>query len=220
MIRRPTARPPVRRCRTPPTDTRRHDRRPLGPGRTGAGAGSAGRHGPALYRLGLVSCEPRQAGSNLRRLRRVRGRTHQEHRRFLGRAVRFVAGQGIRQFLDLGAGFPSQGNVHEVAGQVSPDAHVVYIDDDPVLINHASALLVTDRSITAVIQSDLRVAGKVYADSDLYSVIEFALVDRYPFVSFRARVPVSAAVCIVPGISSRRCLAAISSCPTSPVRTI
>lgn len=111
------------------------------------------------------------------------------NRRFLGRAMRFVAGQGIKQFLDLGAGFPSQGNVHEVAGQVSPDAHVVYVDDDPVVVNHARALLATDRSITAVIQSDLRDAGKVFADPDVGRLIDLSQPVAILFVSVLHGVP-------------------------------
>lgn len=77
------------------------------------------------------------------------------NRRFLGRAVRFAAASGVRQFLDLGAGLPSQGNVHEVARQVRPDAHVVYVDNDPVVAVHARAILAGDER-TAAIQGDFR----------------------------------------------------------------
>ena len=64
-------------------------------------------------------------------------------RDFLGRAVRFLAGEaGIRQFLDLGTGLPSAGNTHEIAQDVAPDAKVVYVDNDPLVLVHARALLV------------------------------------------------------------------------------
>ena len=63
------------------------------------------------------------------------------NRAFLGRAVRFLAGTGIRQFLDIGSGIPTQGNVHEVAQQSDPAAWVVYADIDPVAIAHSKVIL-------------------------------------------------------------------------------
>jgi len=65
-----------------------------------------------------------------------------ENRAFLGRAVRYLAEEaGIAQFLDIGSGLPSVGNVHEVAQKVLPSAHVVYVDNDPIVLAHARALL-------------------------------------------------------------------------------
>jgi hypothetical protein len=79
-----------------------------------------------------------------------------ENRKFLQRAVRFLAGEaGIRQFIDIGTGLPSQGNVHEVAQGISEDARVVYVDYDPVVISHAQALLADEKTVTAV-RGDLR----------------------------------------------------------------
>jgi O-methyltransferase involved in polyketide biosynthesis len=63
------------------------------------------------------------------------------NRQFLARAVRYLAGQGIRQFLDLGTGIPSANNTHEVARQVAPGSKVVYVDYDPVVLAHARTLL-------------------------------------------------------------------------------
>jgi hypothetical protein len=64
------------------------------------------------------------------------------NRRFLGRAVRFLAGEvGIRQFLDIGSGLPSEGNVHEIDQAVAPDSHIVYVDNDPIVITQAQPLL-------------------------------------------------------------------------------
>jgi hypothetical protein len=78
-----------------------------------------------------------------------------ENRAFLQRVVRFLAGEaGIRQFLDIGTGLPTQGNVHEVARSVTPDASVVYVDNDPIVHVHANALLASDK--TASILGDLR----------------------------------------------------------------
>ena len=76
-----------------------------------------------------------------------------ENRAFLRRAVRFLAGEGITQFLDIGSGLPTNRNVHEVAQQVNPDARVVYVDIDPVVVNHARALLSSKQ--TVAIQGDV-----------------------------------------------------------------
>lgn len=65
-----------------------------------------------------------------------------ENRKFLGRTVRFLAGEaGIRQFLDVGTGLPTTGNVHEVAQAAAPSSRVVYVDNDPLVLAHARALL-------------------------------------------------------------------------------
>jgi hypothetical protein len=77
------------------------------------------------------------------------------NRAFLGRAVRFLAAQGIRQFLDVGSGIPTANNVHEVARRVDPDARVVYVDIDPVAVAHSRAIL-GDDDRTAVLQADVR----------------------------------------------------------------
>ncbi|MGH3391753.1 MAG: SAM-dependent methyltransferase [Actinomadura sp.] len=95
------------------------------------------------------------------------------NRRFLGRAVEFLAKTGIRQFLDLGAGLPSQNNVHEVAQRVRPDARVVYVDNDPVVLNHAGALLATDDS-TAVIGEDMREPERILAHPTVQQMIDFS----------------------------------------------
>ncbi|WP_432136733.1 MULTISPECIES: SAM-dependent methyltransferase [unclassified Streptomyces] len=65
----------------------------------------------------------------------------QANRAFTRRAVRYAAGQGITQFLDIGSGIPTFGNVHEVAQAASPSAHVVYVDHDPVAVAHSQAVL-------------------------------------------------------------------------------
>src|SRR4051812_7380937 len=71
-----------------------------------------------------------------------------ENRRFLGRAVRFLAEQGIRQFIDIGSGLPTRKNTHEVARAVAPAARVVYVDNDPVVISHGEAILAGDDRTT------------------------------------------------------------------------
>jgi S-adenosyl methyltransferase len=82
----------------------------------------------------------------------------QANRRFLGRAVRYLAAEaGIRQFLDLGAGIPTENNVHQVAQDVAPDSRIVYVDDDPIVLAHAHQLLTSSpEGATTFFQQDLR----------------------------------------------------------------
>jgi hypothetical protein len=78
-----------------------------------------------------------------------------ENRKFLRRTVRYLAAEaGIVQFLDIGTGLPTQGNVHQVAQQVNPDARVVYVDNDPMVLAHSRALKTGGK--TAVIEANLR----------------------------------------------------------------
>ena len=79
------------------------------------------------------------------------------NRAFLARAVRFLAGQGIRQFLDIGTGIPTANNTHEVAQRIAPDSRIVYVDNDPVVLSHAKALLKsTPEGACAYLDADLR----------------------------------------------------------------
>jgi hypothetical protein len=96
-----------------------------------------------------------------------------ENRRFLQRAVRFLAEAGIDQFLDLGAGLPTQGNVHEIAQEVNPDARVVYVDNDPLVRAHGHTLLAADDA-TTVITADMREPGSILADPELARLIDFS----------------------------------------------
>jgi hypothetical protein len=85
------------------------------------------------------------------------------NRGFLRRAVRFLAGAGVRQFLDLGSGIPTVGNVHEIAQRAARDSRVVYVDNDPVAVEHSRAILAGDER-TAVVHADLRDPEAVLAD--------------------------------------------------------
>ena len=95
-------------------------------------------------------------------------------RAFLGRAVRWLAeDQGIRQFLDIGSGLPTQNNVHQVAQQVHPGAHVVYVDNDPMVLAHGRALL-ADEVTTTVIQADLREPRKILRHPVVREYLDFS----------------------------------------------
>ncbi len=95
------------------------------------------------------------------------------NRAFLGRAVRFLAANGIRQFLDIGSGIPTEGNVHEVAEQAGPGAHVVYADIDQVAVAHSRAILAGNAN-AAVIEADLREPQKILANDIVRDLIDFA----------------------------------------------
>jgi SAM-dependent methyltransferase len=110
------------------------------------------------------------------------------NRRFLGRAVRFAAAQGVSQFLDLGTGLPSQGHVHEVVAEINPDAHVVYVDNDPVVVSHARALLVDSDSVTAV-QADIRDPEGILAHPGVTRLIDFSRPVAVLFVAVLHGIP-------------------------------
>src|SRR5256886_16051180 len=88
-------------------------------------------------------------------------------RAFLGRAVRYVAGEaGIRQFLDIGTGLPTAGSTHEIAQAVAPECRVVYVDNDPVVLVHARALLTSDPAgVTSYIDADARDPGTIVSQA-------------------------------------------------------
>jgi S-adenosyl methyltransferase len=85
------------------------------------------------------------------------------NRRFLGRVVRHMAAAGIRQFLDIGTGIPTSGNTHLVAQEVAPDARVVYVDNDPIVLSHSRALLKSATMPPAYIEADARDTATILA---------------------------------------------------------
>jgi SAM-dependent methyltransferase len=100
-------------------------------------------------------------------------RAAQANRAFLRRAVRYLIEQGVRQFLDIGSGIPTVGNVHEVAQAGAPDARVVYVDTDPVAVTHSRSLL-SDNDRTAVVQADGRCPADVLADPGLTGLLDLS----------------------------------------------
>ncbi|UBU09689.1 SAM-dependent methyltransferase [Nonomuraea gerenzanensis] len=95
------------------------------------------------------------------------------NREFLGRVVRFLAAQaGIRQFLDIGSGLPTQGNVHEIAQSAAPGTRVVYVDHDPVVLVHGRALLAVDE-LSTVVEADLRNPDAIIDHPEVRRLIDF-----------------------------------------------
>jgi hypothetical protein len=96
-----------------------------------------------------------------------------ENRAFLGRSVRHLTQAGIRQFLDIGTGLPTQGNVHEVAHDLAPESRVAYVDNDPIVLAHSRALLADGGSV-ATIRGDLRRPEEILGDPAVRSLIDFS----------------------------------------------
>ncbi|MFF8970147.1 SAM-dependent methyltransferase [Streptomyces sp. NPDC014995] len=96
------------------------------------------------------------------------------NRRFLQRVVRTLTQEyGIRQFLDHGSGLPTQDNVHQVAQRIDPSAHVVYVDNDPMVLVHGRALLEQDER-TTVIHADMRETEAIFTHPDTERLIDFS----------------------------------------------
>jgi hypothetical protein len=118
----------------------------------------------------------------------------QSNRAFLGRAVHFLVGAGVRQFLDIGTGLPAADNTHEVAQREAPDSRIVYVDNDPIVLRHAQALLTsTPEGACDYIQADLSAPETILADAArtldfdrpvalmLLAVLQFALDEQDPY---------------------------------------
>jgi hypothetical protein len=97
------------------------------------------------------------------------------NRRFMHRATRYLAGTaGIRQFLDIGTGIPTSPNMHEIAQGVAPDSRVAYVDNDPIVLAHARALLSSaPEGATAYIDADLRDPERILRHPDVRATIDF-----------------------------------------------
>ena len=105
------------------------------------------------------------------------------NRAFLRRVVRYLVGEaGIRQVIDIGAGLPTAGNTHEIALETSPEARVVYVDHDPVVLAHARNMLQGVPG-TAIIEQDLLKPEDILADSVLRGLIDFDQPTAFLFLS-------------------------------------
>ncbi|GII59054.1 SAM-dependent methyltransferase [Planotetraspora thailandica] len=95
------------------------------------------------------------------------------NRDFLKRVVRYLTKEaGIRQFLDIGSGLPTQGNVHEIAQEITPEARTVYADIDPIVLAHGRAILAKDEQ-TTVIEADIRDPGSILDHPEVRRLIDF-----------------------------------------------
>ncbi|WP_329316485.1 SAM-dependent methyltransferase [Streptomyces sp. NBC_00597] len=95
----------------------------------------------------------------------------QANRAFMRRAVRYAVAQGVTQFLDIGSGIPTFGNVHEIARAASPDARVVYVDHDPVAVAHSRAVLAGDDR-TGIVAADLRKPQDILASPEVAQLLD------------------------------------------------
>src|SRR5919202_2110016 len=97
----------------------------------------------------------------------------QANRAFLRRAVKFFVQQGIDQFLDIGSGIPTVGNVHEVAQQLNPAARVVYVDKEPVAVRHSQAILRDTPNVT-IIEADACRPEELVHDPEVRRMLDFS----------------------------------------------
>jgi hypothetical protein len=95
------------------------------------------------------------------------------NRAFLGRAVRYLTEAGVRQFLDLGSGIPTEGNVHEIAQAIAPDARVVYVDFDPTAVSDSLEILDGNKWATAIL-ADLRQPHAVLNHPSTGALLDFS----------------------------------------------
>jgi hypothetical protein len=111
-----------------------------------------------------IDCE---VGDQIRQFHPDIGDYARADRLFLGRAVRYLAGEaGIRQFLDIGTGLPTVDNTHEVAQRVAPESRIVYVDNDPLVLVHARALLTsTPEGATDYIDADMHDPDRILAEA-------------------------------------------------------
>jgi SAM-dependent methyltransferase len=100
----------------------------------------------------------------------------QENRKFLRRTVKFLVGEaGIRQILDIGAGLPTFDNTHQIAQRIAPQARVVYVDNDPMVMAHARALLTSGpQGRTGYLERDLRQPASILGDPELHATLDLA----------------------------------------------
>jgi SAM-dependent methyltransferase len=115
----------------------------------------------------------RQAARRLLRAVPEARQAARDNRAYLARVVRFLAGAGITQFLDIGSGLPAAGPVHEIARQTCPGARVAYVDHDPVVLAHARALLASHDLGVAAVPADLRDPAVLLTDRAVRELIDF-----------------------------------------------
>ena len=94
------------------------------------------------------------------------------NRAFVGRVVRWLVAAGVRQFLDIGSGIPTLGNVHEVAQAVAPESRIMYVDIDPIAVAHSKAIL-AGNPLAGVIQADARQPADILYHDTVTGLLDF-----------------------------------------------
>lgn len=112
------------------------------------------------------------------------------NRRFLERAVRYLAGDcGIRQFIDNGSGLPTQNNVHQIAQAIAPQSRVVYIDRDPVVLRHQKVSALAENENTAFILADARQVDEIMGHPEMLRLINFDEPAAVLYLTFLHFIP-------------------------------
>ncbi|WHT19316.1 SAM-dependent methyltransferase [Crossiella sp. CA-258035] len=114
----------------------------------------------------------RDTAETLKRIAPSLRRVARLNRAFMARVVRYLMAQGVRQFLDIGSGIPTVGNVHEIAQQVDPACRVVYVDRDPVAVAHSELMLETVPG-TGVVHADMRDLDSIVGSTAVRQLIDF-----------------------------------------------
>jgi SAM-dependent methyltransferase len=115
----------------------------------------------------------REMAEQLLRLAPDAGEVMRANRAFLRRAVRFMIDEGVTQFLDIGSGIPTVGNVHEIAQKAKPDTKVVYVDIDPVAVAHSRAML-EGQPNTAIVRADLTEPATILGADEVTRLIDLS----------------------------------------------
>jgi hypothetical protein len=113
------------------------------------------------------------------------------NRAFLRRAVRFCVDAGIRQFLDIGSGIPTVGNVHEIAQAMAPECRIVYVDNEPIAVAHSEAILEGNDNVS-ILQADLSDVGTILSSESVKRLIDFEAPMALLMVAVLHFVPESA----------------------------
>ncbi|MFF5721396.1 SAM-dependent methyltransferase [Streptomyces buecherae] len=111
------------------------------------------------------------------------------NRAFLVRAVRYLARQGVRRFLDHGSGLPTRPNVHDVAQEIDPHSEVVYIDNDPIVVGHGRMMLAEDPDTTAILDADMRHVDEIFESEEVKRLIRDSRPVAALFVSVLHCIP-------------------------------
>jgi SAM-dependent methyltransferase len=115
----------------------------------------------------------RRAAEEIAKAHPAIGLAMRANRSYLRRAVNYLGQQGVNQFLDLGSGIPTVGNVHEIAQRANPSARVVYVDIEPIAVTHSNTILAGDDNAVAI-RADMRCPDEVLSEPDLKKLLDLS----------------------------------------------